>query len=79
MLEEPPPPPEEPRPLIFIETTSSFTTQSNRYEELELSESDIQQDVPILFLVYVGPDGQEGPRVLLSSPTCAICPPSWSA
>jgi hypothetical protein len=63
MLEEPPPPPEEPAPVLFIETSVSISSQSNRYEEAELVETGVQQDVPILFLVYVGPDGQEGPRV----------------
>src|SRR5262249_22751518 len=66
------PPPEERVPVvveqqqpIFLEIAPTLPPQTTRVDQVQQFQTDRRQDVAVLYLVYVGPDGQEGQRVLL--------------
>jgi hypothetical protein len=56
---------EPPRPSTFVESVTNLPPQFNRYQELTIARDSGRQEVAMLFLVHVGPDGKEGQPALL--------------
>ena len=50
---------------VLLESISSLPGQSNIYQQLTLGDEQTEQELAILYLVRVGPDGRESNRTLL--------------